>query len=193
MSGEDPFRLEWAMAFDVSKRELLPCFCYELTRECLRDAKRRKPDFVWGLPVWEWQGEVFWVDDFERPYLALNVEDRKRIQKAYPSYRTKNLNDIIRESIRAKRPDVELPRSIAFWRSLHEGGKPQGRAALPAKLRTRLKYLGARRVLQKYRWNNNPTDLFHSQREWNNAKRQAERMMEFWILIIQALLINPPD
>jgi hypothetical protein len=53
MSAEDPFRLEWAMADDIPKAQVFACFCYELTREWIRDAQRRRPDIDLGTnPIW---------------------------------------------------------------------------------------------------------------------------------------------
>jgi len=180
------------MAFDVPKTEVFACFCYELTREWLRDAQRRRPDFdLDARQIWGVDGKKLFPRDFVRPYLGLSREEQKRVQRAFPSYYAKSLTDVVRESIAAKKSDAELLRNVNYWTSLHKEGKAQGRAALVAQLRTGLRVLGAFRVLQKHRWNNNPTDLYHSQREWINARERAQSMIKRWFPILHKLIRVP--
>jgi hypothetical protein len=187
MTADELFRCEWAMSIEVPKIELLPCFCYELTREWIREAQRRRPDLIWDQPVWD----GFWINDFEQPYLLLNPKEKNKITKAYPSYFTKELADFGKYN----RPKSEILRDVEFWLTLR-GKSKKGRAAILARIRNWLRYLGAYRILQKYRWNRLPIqpadiELYRSQREWINAKKQAQELIRLWFLILLSLLRTP--
>jgi len=185
MIQEERFRAEWAMASDCPKAELLPCYCYEYEREFIHDRMRPKPD---REPI----GELSWMKQFESPYLLLDRKERKRIAVDYPSYFNKKLTDFHK----GNRSDTEILRDVTFWLSLRKSTSRTGQAAFAAKLRTGLRYLGAYRILQKYRWNrlpNTPGDigLFNGQREWINARKDAAKIIQIWPLILFGLLRTP--
>jgi len=63
----------------------------------------------------------------------------------------------------------------------------EGRAALPAKLRANLRALAAYRILQVYKWNRLPDvldiHLYQAQREWLAARKRAEQMIRYWMIL----------
>jgi hypothetical protein len=185
MTADELFRAEYAMAIDIAKTELLPCFCYEYYREFIRDRLREHPN-----P--ELIKQELQLTDFERPYLLLNRKERKNVARTFPSYFNKELSDFGK----GNRSKAEIERDVAFWLSLRKSTSREGRAAFAAKLRTSLRYLGAYRILQKYRWNRlpiHPADiaLYNSQREWIKARKDAQEVIRIWPVILLSLLRTP--
>jgi hypothetical protein len=192
MSSEEFSRSEWAMYLDIPardrNREVLPCFCYELTRDWIRDAQKRKPDVVWDSPVW---GNWF-AADFANPYLDLDPKGQIKVANIFPSYYNIGLDDLAKRNLPARK----MAREVEFWLSVNKGATKEGRAALAAKLRQCLRYLGAYRILQKYRWNNMPRGVpdiqfYINRREWDRAEENAKWLIRSWFLICLSLTKSP--
>jgi len=188
MSGE-LLRAEWAIGLpnSVPKEELIPCFLFETARDCERHPELCHDDrgahFKMVIP-----------EGFGSPYLQLSPEKRKFLGTFFWSVAGKDLGDLGKSGRSDDQilADVEqlLYRRAQIKKHFGESSR-EGRAALPAKLRTNLKALAAYRILQVYKWNRLPDtpdiDLYHARREWFTARKRAELMIRDWMLLHFAL------
>ena len=137
MSSNELIRAEWAIGLKdaVPKEELIPCFLFEAARDCARHRELCHND----------RGALFTInipEGFDSPYLLLSPEKRKFLGTFFWSVAGKDLGDLGKSgrSDHQIQADVKqlLYRRAQIRKNFTE--KPQeGRAALPAKVRTNLK------------------------------------------------------
>ena len=185
MSSNELIRAEWAIGLKdaVPKEELIPCFLFEAARDCARHRELCHDD----------RGALFTInipEGFDSPYLLLSPEKRKFLGTFFWSVAGKDLGDLGKSgrSDHQIQADVRqlLYRRAQIRKNFTE--KPQeGRAALPAKVRTNLKALAAYRILQVYKWNRLPDipdiDLYYAQREWIGARKRAELIIRYRMIL----------
>jgi hypothetical protein len=187
-------REEWAIGLKdaVPKEELVPCFLFESRRDCARHPELCYDD----------QGAHFKIripEGFDSPYLSLSPQKRHFLGTYFWSVADKDLGDLAWPG----RSESEIKKDVAQWlyRRARQEKKPGessrvGRAALAAKLRTNLKALAAYRILQVHKWNRLPPDipeidLYHGQREWIQARKRAESLIRYHLIIHAALCGTP--
>jgi hypothetical protein len=182
MSSES-FWAEFAMAKQCPEKELLPCFLYELSRHTAAH-----PELCIDTPPHGEQPGKFSISigpKFQKlPYLLLNREQRKAIAKHFHSVYDKEYSRLADP----KRSDAEIIKDVEQYLAagLHRT-KKRGRGSLRATLRTNLKAIGAYRILEKFGWNHLPNipgiDLYTNQSEWIKAKKRAEALAKYYLII----------
>jgi hypothetical protein len=188
MSDRETFsRAEWGMYLDVPKAECVSCLCYELTRSWISD--RRKNSLKWNEQSEEW------ARTFTKPYLLLSREERNKVStEFFPTFHGKKLTNFIKSN-RTKSP-TQIAKEVEFWLSL-QGNFGTGRASVLARVGRGLKYLGAYRICQRYRWNQLPSEpdivFFSNQREWLKAQTKAKRLIDAFCFIVHDLCDDPEE
>jgi hypothetical protein len=179
----ESFWTEFAMAERCPEKEILPCFLYELTRHVAAHPELCIDTPPRGVPANRFSVSI--GTEFQKlPYLLLNREQRKAVAKHFHSVYDREYSELIDPN----RSDAEIIKDVEQYLAAgRHRSKKRGRGSLHAKLRTNLKAIGAYRILEKYGWNHLPNipgvDLYTNQSEWIKARKRAEALAKYYLII----------
>jgi hypothetical protein len=223
MNGQEIFRAEWAMCYDVKPSEIFPCWCYELTRQHLIELRQRQAAIDKAIAAGkdvpspeakaarlDWNDP--WFGRFKTPYLLLDKKQRALLNDYYTTPLTKALQDVIKDALKSPakgngKPSADRVQGEvdsyetmrARFKKIYRDASSEGRGSFKSQLRVDLKALGVYRLDKAgYRWNRLPREphdiaLYSSQQHWMKAQKRAYELVLLAPHFIAQFLIGPQN